>query len=237
METFSLIIEVIFVVLIIALIVTIVRYPRDIIRGFLGLIEPDIINPLTWLFLPIWLLAYGLDKLFKWNLLGSSNQISESAYPVDEYLRFDFREGRKAIFSKGDIDNLKSILLDFLEISEFNYSIEEFKIDASKKGLIECPLKISFMDFNILIQFFDQELKGRSYGLFQSPSLTYFSFQDSETTHNIIGATLDGRKFSVYTLDDLNKKVRLRLNKKIKLDSKKEEMDGVQQMLKSMLSN
>ncbi len=215
--------------------ITIIRYPKDIIRGFLGLIEPDIINPLTWLFLPIWLLAYGLDKLFKWNLLETSNQNSESAYPADEYLRFDFREGRKAIFSKGDIDNLKSILLDFFEISEFNYSIEEFKIDATKKGLIECPNRISFMDFNILIQLFDQKVKDRSYGLFQSQSLSYYSYQDSKTTHNIIGATLDGRKFSVYTLDDLNKKVRLRLNKKINLNSKEIEMDGVQHMLKSML--
>jgi hypothetical protein len=235
LEIFSLLIGSLIVLLIIALVITIIRYPKDIIRGFLGLIEPDIINPSTWLFLPIWLLVYGLDKLFKRNLLETSNQNSEAAYPADEYLTFDFREGRKAIFAKGGIDNLKSILLDFFEISEFNYSIEDFKIDASKKGLIECPLNISFMDFNILIQFFNQELKGRSYGLFQSPSLTYYSLQDSKTMHNIIGATLDGRKFSVFTLDELNKKVQLRLNKKIKLNSNEIEMDGVQQMLKSML--
>ncbi|VAW26819.1 hypothetical protein MNBD_BACTEROID06-476, partial [hydrothermal vent metagenome] len=82
-----------------------------------------------------------------------------------------------------------------------------------------CPDNMPFYDFNLFVQHANSELKPNdSFGLFKSEQLAYFCYQDPRTVHNIIGKTSDGRKFSVYTLDDLDKKVQLRINNNIEVE-------------------
>jgi tryptophan-rich sensory protein len=68
MNIMSIILIFIFLVLIIAALYTIIKYPKDILKGFLFFIKPDY-RPLTWILSPIWLFFYLLDKLFKLNII------------------------------------------------------------------------------------------------------------------------------------------------------------------------
>lgn len=66
------------------------------------------------------------------------------------------------------------------------------------------------------------------YGLFKSKELSFYCYQDPKSIHNIIGRTSNGQKFSIYTLDDLNKMIHLRLNKQLdvkELDTKMKNND------------
>jgi hypothetical protein len=217
METFSLIIEIIIVGLLIVLVITIFKYPMDIIRGFLILIEPDWFRPITWIFSPIWLIAYGLNKKFNLKIIDSESNrenLSEEPYPSHKNLKVDFKIGVKALYVNSDESKIIEHLKEFLEFAEKDYHINEFKFNKDK--LVECPSDISFYDFNILTQHFCNEFKNAK-GLFKSDKFGYYLYQDSKTTHNLIGKTTFNQKFSIYTLDDLDNKIYLKLNNEIKV--------------------
>jgi len=215
LEIYSIIFGTIIICLIIALIVIVIKYPLDIIRGFLSFIRPDSYR--TWFFAPIWFLFYGLDKLFNLNIIEkeeSNDDLSEEAYKSTKNLEFDFSEGEKLIsYSNADIQTL---LDEFIAFSEGSYQLGDFDI-KSKKAVLECPATISFYDYCILVQHIWNAQKSATFGMFLSAKLKFYFYQDDKTLHNLIGQTMDGKRFSIYTLDDLNKKIHLRLNNNIRV--------------------
>lgn len=199
----------------IALIVIVIRYPLDIIRGFLEMIRPDSYR--TWFLAPIWFLFYGLNKLFNLSIIEdkeSSQDKPEEPYKSIKNLKFDFSTGKKFIsYSNNEIH---ALLVDFVAFSEGNYELEDFSI-KSKQTILECPNAISFYDYCILVQHIWNTQKGATFGIFISAKLKFYFYQDDKTLHNLIGQTIDGKRFSIYTLDDLNKKIHLRLNDNIRV--------------------
>ncbi|MEQ8357924.1 MAG: hypothetical protein RH860_00455 [Cytophagales bacterium] len=219
MDAFTLIVEILIVGLLIALIVTLIKYPLDIIRGTLEMIRPELSNPRSWIFFPIWIIFYGLNKLFDWNIIEEvedEGNKSEKRYPSKRNLKIDFSSGEKFLQMNAEQAKIDSSIQEFLEFSEGRYNREEFGFD-DERSLMNCPKNISFYDFNILIQHCSNELKNGVFGIFVSPNLSYYAHQDKNTLHNLIGRTKEGTKFSIYTLDNLNKKIHLRINDGLKV--------------------
>ncbi len=222
MDTFSLIVEILIILLVIALLVTLIRYPKEIIlgiiKGVFSFIHPDILRPITWIFLPVWLIGHLISRLFNSDMIEyhgiSGYNPSEKPYKNLKKRVVDFDTGEKFISCKEEQNQCKNILQGYLEYCE-NYVFEEF--DFNKTGLIKCPDNISFYDFCILVQHFCNTSKNDVYGVFISDNLRFYAYQDDKTTHNLIGRTNDNKTFSIYTLDDLNNKVFLRMNPGIKV--------------------
>ena len=159
--------------------------------------------------------------------------LSEEPYKSTKNLKFNFEQGAKYIIANVEKEKALEIIISFLGFSYVNIPFDDFIVERLPPAVIKCPQNIPFCDFNLLVQHSNNELgKANSYGLFESPELSFYCYQDPNTIHNIIGSTNTGQKFSVYTLDDLNKKVWLRLNNQInvkKLDIN--IVNGVQQWL------
>ncbi|HET8860030.1 hypothetical protein [Marivirga sp.] len=235
MENFTLIIEILIVLLIIATVAVIIKYPKDIVRGFFGFFEPDLGNLKSWIFLPIWLIGRTIELVTKFKIYENSHaDLSEEPYKSTKNMKFDFENGTKYLVTSNGTDKINDIIKDFLGISYANITFDDFVIEQMSPTVVRCPSSIPFYDFNLLIQHSNNELqKTNCYGLFKSDKLSFYCYQDPKTLHNIIGQTHSGQNFSVYTLDDLNKKTYLKINNKIKvkeldMDS---EIKGVQHHL------
>jgi len=209
--------------LLIAAVYTIIKYPMDIIRGLMNFIRPSGYRPATIIFLPIWLIAYGLDKAFNLKIIepedGSFVDLSEEPYKSTHDLKFNYREGTKYLLTESEPKQAEDIIKSLIVFSNAKLNFEDFTLVRSSPTIFKCPDIIPFYDFNLLVQLASNELKSRrSYGLFRSDSLNYYCYQDPKTTHNIIGQTGEGGNFSVYTLDDLDKKIHLGINNQIQVD-------------------
>lgn len=220
MEIFSLIVEILIIGLLILAVVTIVKYPMDIIRGFLNFIRPRAYRPSTIIFLPIWLIAWTLNKVFKLKIIepidSEFEDQSEESYKSTKELKFDFEGGNKFLITNAEIGKTEDAIKDFLGFSNANITFDDFSVERISVTVVKCPDNIPFYDFNLLVQYSNNELSStESYGVFRSDRLSFYCYQDPITTHNIIGKTSSDLKFSIYTLDDLNKKVWLRLNQQI----------------------
>lgn len=190
MDILIIIIQVVFVLLFIFLIRTIVKYPKDILRGLFSFIVPDVLKPI---------------------IETKDNNLTEDPYESTLNLSFNYQGGDKYIYFIGDNNLINQIIESFPD-----YKPDEFKLLG--KGVVICPVEITFYDFSILVQHFWNESKIRSYGIFLSGEFSFYMYQDERTLHNLIGKTHDGRKFSIYTLDHLDDKIYLRVNKKIRVD-------------------
>jgi hypothetical protein len=219
LEILSLISEIVFVGLLIAAVVTIIKYPKDIIRGFFGLFRPELWRIGSWMFIPIWLLGRLIEVLTKFEIYDHDGQDqSEERYKSTKNLKFDFQSGIKYISINAESEKAKEILKDFLSFSYANISFEDFAFENTSPTLIKCPNNIPFYDYNLLVQHSNNEIGNEpSCGLFKSDEVSFYCYQDPATVHNIIGQTDKGQKFSVFTLDDLNKKHHIRLNNQIKV--------------------
>jgi hypothetical protein len=191
MDNTSLFFNIIFGLLLLALIITFLKYPLQILKGIL------------YMFIPDWARSNNLNK-------------SEEPYPSRKNLRFNFSTGTKLLFLNADEKSISELIKDFTEWSEGSFLTEDFKF--KQNNLIECPNQISYYDFNLLTQHFCNRFKD-SRGIFNSTELSYFLYQDPNSVHNLIGQTNDGQKFSIYTLDDLNKKVYLKINNQLTVNS------------------
>lgn len=219
METFSTIVGILIVGLLLAAVVTIIKYPKDVIRGFFNLLKPNIDNIRSWIFFPIWIVGLLIEELFNFKIYDENSKIlSEERYKSTRNRKFDFKGGKKYLLADVSSNVMENLVKGFLGFSYANLKVDDFKIEKSNPTIIKCPDNIPFYDFNLLVQHSCNEFKPKeSFGLFKSERLNYFCYQDSKTTHNIIGQTEGGENFSIYTLDDLNKKVYLRINNKIQV--------------------
>ncbi|MCV9385565.1 hypothetical protein [Reichenbachiella ulvae] len=230
METFSLTIEVLVVGLLLAGLMTIVKYPKDVVRGFFNLFRPEATSIRSWIFFPIWMVGRLIEVTSKFEIYDheEGENFSEEPYKSNKNLKFDFASGTKYLVTNIDSAETLKVIKEFIGYSSSNIIFEDFSVESKFPAVVKCPDEIRFYDFNLLIQFLSNENKSSyCYGLFKSEELSYYSYQDSATTHNIIGKTNSGQKFSIYTLDDLNKKVHLRLNQSIQINEMKVELQEI----------
>jgi hypothetical protein len=225
--------EGLFILLGLGLLVTALKYPKDVfIKLPLELIKLPfrrlwwlISLPLTILALPI---IYLGDK-FKWRITPTIKSLldfgtgddNDNPHPSRRNLKVDFKNGDKYVYVLTSTKDLKELISDFLEVLTGKYSIEQFKVaDNGEQKIIQFPKDINFYDYHLLVQHLNNELGDRkSFGVYKSSKLNYYVFQDSETLNNLVGFTTDRKLFSIHMLDDLESKQHLRLNQKLKMDT------------------
>ena len=178
------------------------------------------------LILAIPLLYFG--KKFKWSItptlqrwIEPDTDKDDEQYPSSKNLEIDFRSGNKYIYVLNSTWNLKAFIEEFLDGVTGSYSIDRFEVaDNGQQKIIKFPSDISFYDYHLFVQHFDNELGIRqSFGVYISDKLQYYVFQDTRTLNNLVGFTSDKKLFSIYMLHDLDEKQHLRLNNKLKIDN------------------
>lgn len=227
------IIEGLFILLGLALVVTAIKYPKDVfVKLPLEIIKLPF-RRVWWLIsLPLTILAIPLiyfGEKYKWRItptiqklldLGESDD-DDKPHPSTKNLKVDFKKGDKYVFVLTTNKDLKTLIGDFLEVLTGKHSIEEFKIaDNGDQKIIKFPSDINFYDYHLLVQHLNNELGDKkSFGLYKSDKLTYYVFQDAETLNNLVGFTSDKKVFSIYMLDDLETKQHLRINQRLKIET------------------
>ncbi len=206
------IIEGLFIILGLGLLAAIIKYPKDILLKL----------PLGIILVPFRRL--GSIFALPFELLGSissGSEVKDVSYTAESKLQIDFSEGDKYAFVLSTNWNLQRLIEDFLFALSTTYSIVDFVIrDNGDQKIIRFPKNITFYDFHLLIQYFNNELgENNSFGVYKSDKLEYKIFQDSKTLNNLLGVTSDNKRFSVDLLDDLEANQYLKLNKKLKFDT------------------
>lgn len=227
------IIEGLFILIGLGLLITAIRYPKDVfIKLPLEIIKFPFRHLWSLISLPLTVLAIPLIYLgekFKWRITPTIQKLLDSGesddddkpHPSTKNLKVDFKKGEKYVFVLTSTKDVKRLINDFLEVLTGKYSIEEFKIaDNGDQKIIHFPTDINFYDYHLLVQHLSNELGDRkSFGVYKSDKLHYYVFQDSETLNNLVGFTSDKKLFSIYMLDDLETKQHLRINQKLKVDT------------------
>ncbi|MBY0432509.1 MAG: hypothetical protein K2U26_00195 [Cyclobacteriaceae bacterium] len=217
------------------LLVTAIKYPKDVLVKLPLEIIKLPFRPLLWLIsLFLTILAIPiiyLGEKYKWRITSKIEKLldfvdddddnNDKPHPATRNLKVDFISGHKYIYVLKSTKDLKQLIQDFLGSLTGKYSIEEFELaENSEQKIIKFPAGINFYDFHLFVQHFNTELGDKqSFGVYKSAGLDYYVFQDSETLNNLVGFTADRKFFSIYMLDDLEKNQHLKVNQKLKVET------------------
>lgn len=226
MNAFEIVIAVFFIIGGLALIYTILKYPKDIFRSiFIGI--PKLFLERIWSYLvffttPIWLPILLLDNYFKWGLTKKVVRVLPFQGSDKDYKgvlkKIDFKELEKFIFlAYSDKEKIELSIKEFsesikMDLSELNLSINQGYM------IVELP-KIGFYGYSILIQMLN-EFSGEVFGFAKSKNLSFFLYQDPLTTNNLIGKTDKNDLFSISLYDDLDENPYLKISNKVEVSSK-----------------
>lgn len=218
------IIEGIFIILGIALVVTIIKYPRDtgnVIVGFLLLPFRRLWDILSLLLLPFGLLIIFIEEKLGINYLTKLiNRESKSAKKKTKSRKpINFRKFKKYIIVNSTSEQIES------ELKEANESCPEVNLDqntihrTASYSVLELP-RIGFYGYNFLIQWLDEQMKGQEIVGYASNGRTKFlTISDKDGENELIGRTNTGQNFWISMYDDLDNKQFLRLNREVKINS------------------
>ena len=215
MEIFSIIVSTIFILLLIALVVTIVKYPRDIFielpSGILKIGKEQFLFYTSIITLPVWLPILLLDNHFKWGISNHKffslfNHKKVNIKDTDEIQDIEYAEIKRvdiqfSNFSKyfiSTINNSKELvncLKEGLESIGKQPAFFECKNSSGLKIVKADDLEL--YEFQYLIQWLDNELKNtKNYGFALNTHFSFFGIADSNTLNNIIGKTSRGEVFA-----------------------------------------
>ncbi len=218
------VIEGLFIVTIIALMVTIIKYPKDVARGVLGFVLLPFRR--TWSLLrpflfPFELLILFLEKKFEVNYLTKlidrdSLSISQK---TKERKQVNFQKFRKYIIVNSTSDQIESELKEADECCP-EVSIEHLQIKRTENySVIETPNN-GFYGYNLLIQWLTANMnKNEIVGFASNSRTSFFTISGTEGENDLRGKTNTGKKFWVSLYDDLDNKQFLRINDDLKLES------------------
>jgi hypothetical protein len=225
-------IEALFVLLGVILVVTAIRYPKQIfvtlpleiikfpfryVAGFLQL-----------LLIPVELLVTWFANSMGWNVklprlrwLEVSGDADDRPYPATRKLKVDFATGDKFVYVLGSGKDLRGAVGDFLEVLEARYALTQFEFALNnQRQIARFPAGITFYDYHLFVQHLCGEFGFKNcVGVFRSDAIQYSVFQDPATVNNLVGFTADGKRFSIHMLSDLDKAQELRLNQKLNVDA------------------
>lgn len=231
-------IEGLFILLGLALLWVIIKYPKDVlIKLPLGILKAPFYRIRWLLTLPFALLVFPLiyfGAKYNWKITPTLIKVFEIStrdeddeddddkpYPSTKKLKVDFGDGNKYFYVISSNKDPKPLIDDFLEALTGKHTSEEFSFSVNgEKQIIQFPKKINFYDFHLLVQHLNGETgEEKGFGVFKSENLHYSVFQDPKTQNNLIGFTNDKRYFSLYMLDGFENNECLRLNQKLKVET------------------
>lgn len=218
------IIGVIFIIGIVALIATVIKYPKDVARGILA----TLLLPFKriWDFVRLILFPFELLILFIEDKLGViyltkliNREASGTKQKTKERKQVNFQNFKKYIVVNS---TSKQIEDELKEADEYCPEVNTERLNTSrtnKYSVIETP-ENGFYGYNFLIQWLTDNLKGHEIVGFASNGRTKFiTISNTNGDNDLIGRTNTGKKFWVSLYDDLDDKQFLRFNDELEMDS------------------
>jgi hypothetical protein len=211
METFTTIIEILFVLLILAGIYTIFKYPKDILINLpLGLLKAAggrIYRMIAIVTLPVWLPIYFLDKHYKWGVFSifskidafvrfqDNDEVPDIEYDVKKELHIDFQRFDKYIITSANDPELEKIAVEGLLIIHADF--DSVKLSKCQRLNIMKFEGIDLYSFHYLVQWIQNEFNtSKTFGFAQSSDFSFFCTCDKKTLNNLIGETSDRETYS-----------------------------------------
>jgi len=209
---------------ILALIATVIQYPKDVGNGVLGfLFWPfgRLFGLISLILLPIGLvILYVEDKLGKKFFTKYINKFSgQKVYKTTSRKPVNFPKFKKYIVVNSTDAELTN------QIHEANKTCQEVDIRGmniwrtENYSVVELP-NIGFFGYNLLIQWLTNELKSNEvYGFSANGRTRFLTQNDPNGDNNMKGLTNTGKTFWLDMYEDLDQKQFLRLNNDIELDT------------------
>lgn len=209
---------------ILALLATVIKYPKDVGNGVLGFLFwpfERLFGWITLILLPIGLLIlYVEDKLGKKFFTKYVNKFSgQKVYKTTSRKPVNFLKFKKYIVVNSTNAELTN------QIDEANETCQEVDISGmniwrtENYSVIELP-NIGFFGYNLLIQWLTNELKSNEvYGFSSNGQTSFLTQNDPNGDNNMKGLTNIGKTFWLDMYEDLDQKHFLRLNNEIELDT------------------
>jgi hypothetical protein len=222
------IIETLLVLLGIALLIAVIKYPKDaFIKIPLGVLDQLFVRPLAGVLSFFVLIIESLgpkrakgvkSKMSKYLEWGHDD---DRSYPATEKLKVDFPPGDKHAFIVNAKGNVAYIIEDFLGGLTGKHSIDEFAIRRNgNQCMITVPKSVNFYDFLLLVMHLTGTIDEKNcIGIFKSAKLDFYVYLDPAPLNNLLGVTNQGKKFSVHMLDDdMENEQCLKLNQELDVD-------------------
>lgn len=208
-----------------ALVIAIIRYPKDFVRLIWGFIAYPFLHAwdiMKLIFSPLWILLLFIDDISGLKFLSKiDSKISKKDYKTISRQTINFSKFEKFILvNSEDIDSIKEQLIESEDTcSEVN--IEEYEIDSRTSfSIINLPHS-TFYGFNFLVMWLTEHFKNQEvYGYARNGKTTFFNYVDPNTDNSLIGITNKKNKFWISMDDDINEKQYLRINNLIPMKSK-----------------
>jgi len=237
MQTFSTIIGTIIILLVIALIITVIKYPKQILieapAGFMKISVERFLSYITFITAPIWLPVWFLDNQFKWGIFNlkffkffykfsanepDSDEQPDIEYPVKEKLEIDFKHYSKFFISSLQ-DSKKVVRSLQANLSNVGKMLNEHHVFKIEGLTIIQTSKMDLYDFNLLIQCLDNDFKrSKNFGYAKNTETSFFGITDTKTLNNIIGQTSTGDNFAFSLVNGQGEY--LAVNNQIEVNSK-----------------
>jgi hypothetical protein len=220
--------EGLFIIGIVALIVTIIKYPKDVANGIastaIGFITLPFIriwNVIQLFLLPLELLILYLEKKFEVNYLTKyiDREPSTTKKKTKERKQINFQNFRKFIIVNSTSEQIESELNEADECCP-EVNLEDHSIARTDSySVIEIP-RTGFYGYNFMIQWLTNNFtKNQIVGLASNGRTRFLTISNTEGDNDMIGRTQTGKKFWVSMYDDLDKKQFLRINPELELNS------------------
>lgn len=211
MEIFTTIIEILFVLLILAGIYTIFKYPKDILvtlpLELLKSIGHRIYQFIAIITFPIWIPMYFLDKHYKWGIFSffskidafgtfqDDDEIPDIEYDVERELHIDFQRFDKYIITSANDLELEKVAVEGLHSVHADF--DSVKLTNHKNLNINKVKGIDLYSFHYLVQWIQNKFNtSKTFWFAQSTDFSFFCTCDKKTLNNLIGETSDREIYS-----------------------------------------
>ncbi len=209
---------------IVALIVTIIKYPKDVATGILGfLLLPfrRIWDYIRFFLFPLELLILFLEKKFEVNYLTKfiDRESSSTKKKTKERKQINFKNFKKYIIVNSTSKQIESELKEADECCP-EVNLDQHSISRTESySVVEIP-KTGFYGYNFLIQWLTNNLnKNQIVGLASNGRTRFLTTSNTDGDNDMIGRTNTGKNFWISLYDDLDNKQFLRINPELELNS------------------
>lgn len=209
---------------IVSLIVTIIKYPKDVGRGILGMLLlpfERMWGIIRFFLLPLELIILYLEKKFEVNYLTKyiDREPSTTKKKTKERKQINFKNFRKFIIVNSTSEQIESELNEADECCP-EVNLEDHSIARTDSySVIEIP-RTGFYGYNFMIQWLTNNFtKNQIVGLASNGRTRFLTISNTDGDNDMIGRTNTGKKFWVSMYDDLDNKQFLRINQELELNS------------------